>query len=236
MKSSSPAWSFCWKLVVIYLVLVAPGPWIKEWWAGAFRETVTSLFQPIPAMTIKSLAALGCKATVNELRPEDLSVRFDPIKKPDRVLDSDMLIIRENAAYRGQLVTLAGRMSVSGWHKCYIPIATIIAMVLATPVSWRRRIVALLWGIPLVVFFILLGLTLTFINGISAGDPLALFELSATAKKVITEADHVISRAPVTSFLFPVFIWLLVMFQHVNWGEVFGTATAPDSGRARRSG
>lgn len=226
MKRSNQAWTFCWRLLLLYVLLVGPGLWgpMKGAWGNVFRKTATSLFQPIPSMTLATMSALGCVPTVNELRPEDISVRFDARKKPDRVVDADMLIIRKNVAMAGKLVTVAGRMGVSGWHKCYIPMATIVALVLATPVPWRRRIVALLWGIPLVTLFILFGLTLTFINGISAGDAIALFELSSVAKKSFGVADHIISRAPVTSFLFPVLIWILVMFQHGNWGDVFGFA------------
>ena len=228
MKPSSRAWTFCWNLLLLYVLFVGPGVWIKDVWGRVFREAATSLFKPFPSMTIATMSAFGCKRTANELRPEDTSVQFDPRKEPDRVLDTDMLIIRKNVALAGKLVTLAGRMGVSGWHKCYIPMATIVALVLATPISWRRRLVALLWGIPLVALFILFGLTLTFINGITAGDAIALFELSSVAKKSFSVADHIISRAPVTSSLFPVLIWILVVFQRDNWGEIFGLAAAAD--------
>jgi hypothetical protein len=93
-----------------------------------------------------------------------------------------------------------------GW----VPTALTIALILATPVPWRRRGWALLWGLLLIHGFILFTLQSWIWN---ASPGISLSTLSPFWKEVADNLQYTLITQMGVSFSVPVLIWILVTFR-----------------------
>jgi hypothetical protein len=93
-----------------------------------------------------------------------------------------------------------------GW----IPTALTLALIVATPIAWSRRIPALAAGLVLVHVFIALTLQ-TWIWDNSPG--VSLLTLSASSKWVADQLQFAFLNQLGASFTVPVLIWVVVTFQ-----------------------
>jgi hypothetical protein len=93
-----------------------------------------------------------------------------------------------------------------GW----IPTALTAALILATPVPWRRRCWALLWGLLLVQGFILFCLQ-TWIWKASPGISLSI--LSPFWQGIADDLEYTLINQLGASFSVPVLIWIVVTFR-----------------------
>jgi hypothetical protein len=98
--------------------------------------------------------------------------------------------------------------SSRGWG--YLPTAAIVALIVATPLPWSRRWIALAAGLVLVHIFIALRIAALLLYGMYWGGAIQLSEMQAKAAEVIL---HGFSNSPVATFVVPVVIWLLVTFR-----------------------
>ena len=108
----------------------------------------------------------------------------------------------------------------------------LIALVVATPLSWSRRGWALLWGLLLTHVFIALRLTLTLAaGGFAVPDKAyALFHPGAFWQRILTGGQNVLSDNPTVSFVVPVFIWFLVALPGVKRRETGVKKARMDTG------
>ncbi len=90
-----------------------------------------------------------------------------------------------------------------GW----IPTALTMALILATPVPWRQRGWALVWGLLLIHAFILFSLQLWIWDESSA---LSLMRLSPFLQTVLDDLDYTLVTQLGASFSVPILIWILV--------------------------
>jgi hypothetical protein len=93
-----------------------------------------------------------------------------------------------------------------GWD----PTALTIALILATPVPWRRRGWALLWGLVLVNLFILFSLQSWIWN---ASPNISLTTLSPFWKEMADDLEYTLITQMGVSFSMPVLIWIVVTFR-----------------------
>ena len=98
-----------------------------------------------------------------------------------------------------------------GW----LPTALTMALILATPIPWRRRGLALLGGLILVQGFILFSL-LSWVWDNSSD--LSLMTLSPLGKEVFDELSYALINQLGASFSVPVLIWILVTFRSQDAG------------------
>ena len=99
-----------------------------------------------------------------------------------------------------------------------LPSAILAVLVLATPLPWRRRGRALVWGLLLIQVFIVFRLTLLLLDGGFAADKAyALFTPGPFADWAISNGRTIFCNNPTISWLFPVFVWFLVLLPNWIW-------------------
>ena len=90
-----------------------------------------------------------------------------------------------------------------GW----IPTALVTALILATPVPWRRRGWALVWGLLLIHAFLLFSLQLWIWGESSA---LSLMRLPPFAQTILDDLEYTLVTQIGASFSVPILIWIFV--------------------------
>ena len=96
-----------------------------------------------------------------------------------------------------------------GW----LPTALTMALILATPVSWRQRGWALLWGLLLIHAFILFSLQVWIWDESPA---LSLIDLSPFSQKIMDDLQYTLITQMGASFSVPILIWILVTIRREN--------------------
>ena len=96
-----------------------------------------------------------------------------------------------------------------GW----IPTALVIALIVATPIPLRRRILALLCGLLLIHAFILLSVAAYIWN---ESTNVFLVALSPFWKQIADAFQYTLVTQMGISFTMPVLIWILVTFQEYD--------------------
>ena len=100
-----------------------------------------------------------------------------------------------------------------GW----VPTALLLALILATPVSWRRRCFALVGGLLAVHGYILFSVASTIWNN---STELSLLTLTPFWKSVVAGLDETLVNQMGASFIAPVFIWILITLRRqdlIGW-------------------
>ena len=175
--------------LLLYGLLVAPWPGLKQVYAVYFRAGGNVLFE--------SFGSRG-------------SVRLIPANPQHDKWDTEAHLI-----HRGQ--PTYWRVGFHSRRTGYLPTATLIALILATPIRLSRRGRALLWGIILVNGFVALRVAIAILREFPNVD---LFVFSPFWGRVIEVTHDVVSVSTVTSCVVPALIWLLVTFRHEDWGAI----------------
>lgn len=105
----------------------------------------------------------------------------------------------------------------------YLPTVEFIALALATPIAWRRRLVGLAIGAALVQVFVTLRIWIALTYWFSTPDtPWRMYELRPLVWKTLSLAQEAINVAPVASFAVPALLWLIVLFRPADWSDALG--------------
>ena len=103
-------------------------------------------------------------------------------------------------------------------YKAYVPIVTITALILATAVPWRRRLLALGLGWLLGHVFVVGRLAVSLLNKFSYDNPIQAFELGPTSREGLLYVRDAISGSIfMCSFAIPALIWVVVSFRRSDW-------------------
>jgi hypothetical protein len=136
------------------------------------------------------------------------SVRFVPWDEAHKAYDVKLVLT--NARSPGDL----GEMHNHSVHIGYYPTVIIVALVLATPVSWRwRRLRALLWCLFWVQVFVVLRMAIPIVRELSKPTALQVFHPGPMALRILLQADIVFVKAPASFFVVPMVIWILATFR-----------------------
>ncbi|MBU0639167.1 MAG: hypothetical protein KKB50_09910 [Planctomycetes bacterium] len=173
-------------LPLFYALLLVPWPGFRDAYAHGLRAVATSL-----------CAVLGGEASIILLRAH-----------PEREAPLDTRIIVR--APQGQR-----RIGYSARRYGYYPTASVLALILATPVRWSRKWRALLWGLLLVHTFVLLRTVLIVLYALSP-DGLGVFAWGRVLTRVVKLLAY-IGRASSTSFVAAIFIWIIVAIRRSDW-------------------
>ena len=182
MLTPSTARRFALRLLLVYGLLITPWPGLKSGYGSVFRTCGNGLLQ-----------TLGFRGMV-ELRP--------PVEK-HAAWDVEMHMKNPNKPQRWHM-----EYSSRGWG--YLSTAAIVALIVATPLVWSRRWIALTAGLVLIHIFITLRIAAAVLFGLYWGGAIQLGEVQAKAAEIML---HGFSNSPVTTFVVPVVIWLLVTFR-----------------------
>jgi hypothetical protein len=95
----------------------------------------------------------------------------------------------------------------------YLPTILLIALVLASPVPWKRKGIALLIGLPLVMGLILFKHWISLLYQCDQNPWVKLTDFSGTGKTIFDFTNTFISTSSFTVPYFVVGIWLMVTFR-----------------------
>ena len=191
-------------LLAVYAVaFVLIWPWVGEWYGRAFREGTMDMCRTIGASWV---------------------VVLQPLERPTAHLDSEMFLIHREKRTRAN-------QTLSSRYIGYAPTTFLLALILATPLTWRRRLIALLWGLVLTHAWIAFSMLLLIVHGYSRGDEVSIFEVSPFTRTALAFMREALVIAPVVKYTVPVVIWMLVSFRRSDWAKIFGTTEtdAPSS-------
>lgn len=122
--------------------------------------------------------------------------------------DNDCLVLLGRRA-----ILTGGEVPIHTGRVGYVPNAVLTALVLATPVPWSRRLIALFLGLVAINSFIVLRMVLLLLYWFSRPVPFRLFEPAPFWNSVLSGAYEYFFVAPTCSFLIPMLIWMLVAFR-----------------------
>lgn len=179
---------FLWRLVLWYGLLIAPWPGLNAAYGRFFRSAGNGVFS---------------RETGRRL------LRFEPVPASSgHLLDTRILLAnREVVDQAGN--TPAKYLEMDTRAMGWIPMALLMALMLSTPVPWRRRVRGLFLGLLLVNAFILFSLAVYIWNN---SPDLGLLVLSPLAKQITAGLEETLVTQVGASFVIPVLIWMLTIF------------------------
>jgi hypothetical protein len=146
--------------------------------------------------------------------------RFEAWEDPHGMHDTRMSIGKRHVGFPKGL-------GINSMRQGYTPAALLAALVLATPVPWRRRLVALGVGLALVHVFVGLRLWFSLLWGFSVvqlgGQP--LLELSGWARWLVRRADQLLAGSLYATYLVPAMIWVAVTLRPEDLRRLQSTRT-----------
>ena len=150
------------------------------------------------------------------------AVVLQPLERPRAHADSKMSLINRQTR---EVVS----QDLSSRYIGYAPTTFLLALILATPLTWRRRLIALLWGLVLTHAWIAFSMLLLIVHGYSRGDVVSIFDVSPFTSTALAFLREALVKATIFKYTVPAVIWILVSFRRGDWAKMFGTTDADDS-------
>lgn len=122
----------------------------------------------------------------------------------------------KNGVMRGVETSQNNRQDV------YMYVVFLVALIVATPISVRRKLWALLWGVILIHCFVFLRLAGYIFEQFSE-DSLGLFSISPSWKSTFYTLYQQFIANVNFGFVVAVFIWILVTFRRRDWERIIAT-------------
>ncbi len=135
--------------------------------------------------------------------------RIRLVKAPPEIKDFDIQVKLMNTKIAGA----RGTMEIATRKTGYLPAALTIALILATPIPFKRRLIALAIALAIMECFVLFQFYLRFVEILSQPGPLQVYNLSSFMMGVVTILVKSLSLTPVTSYIIPVVIWAMVILR-----------------------
>ena len=101
----------------------------------------------------------------------------------------------------------------------YIYLAFMAAVILATPIAWRRKAWALLWGLILMHVFMAFRLGILILYLLNS-EQVALLALKAFSRQVLLLGMQVFTINILPGFVVAILIWVLVSFRRGDWPAI----------------
>ena len=142
-------------------------------------------------------------------------ILFGPTAKGDKTTDIDAIV------YGPGFGGWQGHIDV--WRGGYLPTVEVVALILATPIPWRRRWKALLWGLLGAHVFVAarVGITLLFATSLLRMGFFA--DVSPFWPKAMA-VTYDVCMSLAASWVVPIFIWILATFRRADLLEAMGVA------------
>ncbi len=185
MPSRKQIAGFFVRLILVYGFLVAPWPGVKSGYATLYRSAATTLFRTMIPGGV---------------------VHFEPMSDPYRKFDTNIQFLNTRSGARQTAVT-------SSRDPAFFQTIFLISLVLATPLPWRRRGLAMAAGLALLHVFIFGKVLITLLYGFSRPQ-IALLAPAPIWKTMLSVANRVVVGDLLALLFVPLLIWVLVSF----WG------------------
>lgn len=178
-----PLLRFALIFVWVYALLLVPWPGLREGYGDAFR-----------ALGNLCLGTLG-EDSEFDWRPFGTDGEFDS--------QTEVLISRPVA-----MPGVQRNLIINHHRKGYLPMAMLIAMVLATPMSLSRRLRCLALGVLLINVFVGFRILAKLTLWSCQKNEWALFEIAPSSRKALRFLVEGVYRRFLGTFFAPVFLWL----------------------------
>jgi len=181
---------FC-LFMLVFVPLMVLWPWLQASYSKIYRVGGTFLFGSSCSNGIVQF----CKSNDLEYDVEIHIFNRDEARKTGKV-------VRHSTCY-GE----------------YINIAFLTALILATPISCKRRAKALFWGLILLNIFFVFRLAVLVIFHFST-EPVSIFVLTPFWERMwsIIYREFVVNC--IFGFIASIFIWILVSFRRDDWNRI----------------
>lgn len=134
-----------------------------------------------------------------------------------RSLDTDAALDVEVMLHKRSPPPATGTATNNSKGVGYLPIVTIVALVLATPIPWKRRRRALWQGLALVTLFVAVRIGIPIVRDFSKPDALQVHHPGALGVWALGVAERALLAAPASFFVVPILVWALVAFRRQDW-------------------
>jgi len=203
-------------VVVFYSLLMTPWAGLERSYAGVFRAGGDALFSRFWYWSSGNVRFLDLRSEklfeeLNAATPGELP---RGVKLPEAEGVKDTLMVLMNSAKPENF----GLLRTGSRYLGYEPLAAVIALSLATPIVWRRRIWVVLWGLFWVHIFIALRLSLILAGEFfNPAKKYALAHASPFWLKTLGRAEEVFSDNPTATLVIAMFIWLVAVVGLFGW-------------------
>ena len=116
-----------------------------------------------------------------------------------------------------------------GW----LPTAETVALILATPLPWARRRIALLWGLLLAHAFIWLQLKIILLHWFTGEQPWCIYDPPGWIDTALEKAMVFGVLSPTPTVVVPLFLWVAATFRRGDLERLMGPWRA-EEGRTSR--
>jgi hypothetical protein len=200
-----PILLFCCRFLLVYGLLIAPWPGWDAAYGRFFREVGNLIFSrtnPRHFVIFETGDATIDAARRTEVLAGDRNLLdahdYGPMKQMD--LDTRLM--------------------------SFVPASLIIALILATPLPWRRRVWALLWGLICLYGFDFLQIAIWLLQE-PANSPggLAILDLPSFARVTVNHLlDILLDKMDMVGFV-PIVIWILATFRQRDLAKLLKNDT-----------
>lgn len=204
MQLLRPLGGFCVRFLIVFVLLMAPWPGVAAWYGSAFRIVNQVAFPSFGSTRVVRFLDLG------NLKPGDLPPGAEA-PPATHVLDTLVELRSRNDPEH------IGYMRTGSWQMGYRPTAFLIALVLATPIPWKRRTRALAWGFLVINLFVLARVGLTLLMGFSGESGVALIALSPWMRSCLDFVANFMVLEFEGDLVMPAVIWFVVTFRRGDW-------------------
>ena len=172
-------------LIPLYGVLAVPWPVVRSTYSAVYRGIGNTVFGSFGG---------------------DGIVRFEPAGDPDAGMDTLIRIRRRGSSVVG---TTTHDSRLTG----YLPTIEVVALILATPIAWKRRSKALLWGLLAVNLFVGSRVYVTLLRWFTGDAPWCLYDPGPFGTAVIVEIFEFWVVSPTLTYVAPLFVWIIASFR-----------------------
>ena len=209
MWPAKPIPRFLGGFILAIGLLLAPWPGLKDGHAHALRAVGNALFGHFGAKGIVVFRALDDGA--------------DPLHNTIIYLGN-----RDRLLPGGQLDVVS--VKFSSRYTAWLPAALVAALVLATPLPWRRRWVALGWGLLWVHLFIVFVLLVMILHQYAESPAVGLHQWTGLPRHALDALHQILVGYIGASYAVPVLIWIAVAFRRDDWPRLLGPTPLPERG------
>ena len=107
-------------------------------------------------------------------------------------------------------------LTINSWNLGGLPTLFVLALILATPLLWRQKLWALLWGTLLINAFILFKMWIALLNEANKNPKLDVAVLPSLLKSLV-ESTYIITSFLGFNLILAILIWILVAFKKDSW-------------------
>lgn len=145
-------------------------------------------------------------------------VRFEQPNNKTQAVDTEIVLCKKEPTDPVNKTSGIYRVPHSSRYKGYYVTALLIALIAATPLTWKRKCIAMFSGMILIHAFIALKLLIQIFHLFSSDQlPLCLFDLNPFFEQLLSVAVTVFVFYDTPSYTVSAIIWIIVCFRRSEW-------------------